>query len=71
MVYTPLATAGPAPLLRLAGAPRVTPVVGPEGGESGIGAALAATADKDSKLSPEDSFCNVVLLMRPRRRLVK
>jgi hypothetical protein len=42
--------------VKLPGVPRVIPVVGPEGGESGIGAALAAAADKDSKLSPEVSL---------------
>jgi len=49
--YVPL---GPPPL-KLPG-PRVISVVGPEGGESDIGAALAAAADRDSKLSPEVSF---------------
>jgi hypothetical protein len=34
----------------------VTSVVGPEGGESGIGAALAAAADSDNRLRPEVSF---------------
>lgn len=43
--------------MKLPGVARVIPVVGPDGGESGIGAALAAAADKDSKLSPEVSFC--------------
>ena len=46
------------PPLKLPCVPRVIPIVGPEGGESGIGAALAAAADRDSKLSPEVSFCD-------------
>lgn len=56
-ICEPFGPASPLPV-KLPGVPSVIPVVGPEGGESGIGAALAATADKDNKLSPEVSFCD-------------